>query len=204
MVRFRGMATHAFELVGGHPFLDFLNTISDWTSAAPRDYIPDFGEAVRFGEVAGVLTRAEARRLSRVPSGREMKRLCLLRGALERVARALSTGTNPYPADLAAVSALEVQAWRASQLRPSEGALARAVELDRVGSALLRLRLTMLAVELLSSTDEMQRLKTCPSCGWFFLDVSKNRSRRWCSMQTCGASAKAKRYYWRSRKRRNP
>ncbi|MGH7701051.1 MAG: CGNR zinc finger domain-containing protein [Gemmatimonadales bacterium] len=40
-------------------------------------------------------------------------------------------------------------------------------------------------------------MKSCPSCGWFFLDASKNRSRRWCSMATCGSSAKARRYYRR-------
>ncbi|MBC7897912.1 MAG: CGNR zinc finger domain-containing protein, partial [Cytophagaceae bacterium] len=34
---------------------------------------------------------------------------------------------------------------------------------------------------------------------WFFLDVSKNGSRRWCSMATCGATAKAHRYYWKDR-----
>lgn len=198
------MATHVFELVGGHPVLDFLNTINDWTTPSPRDYIPDFGEALRFGEVAGVLTHAEAVRQSRLPPGREMDRLRSFRVALERVARALSGGANPPAADLAALSASEVEAWRATQLRPGDGALARVVDQTHAGSGLLRLRLTMLAVELLSSPDEMQKLKTCPSCGWFFLDVSRNQSRRWCSMQTCGAVAKSRRHYWRSRKKRVP
>ncbi|WP_214108135.1 CGNR zinc finger domain-containing protein [Acrocarpospora catenulata] len=28
-----------------------------------------------------------------------------------------------------------------------------------------------------------------------FLDVSKNRRRRWCSMTTCGSRDKSRRYY---------
>ncbi|MFB6722979.1 CGNR zinc finger domain-containing protein [Kribbella sp. NPDC056345] len=37
-------------------------------------------------------------------------------------------------------------------------------------------------------------VRTCDRCGWFFLDTSRGRRRRWCSMQTCGNQAKAERY----------
>lgn len=49
------------------------------------------------------------------------------------------------------------------------------------------------AYQLLNS-DLMARLKEC-HCGWLFLDRSKNKSRRWCDMQTCGSAHKARRYY---------
>ena len=44
-----------------------------------------------------------------------------------------------------------------------------------------------------------KRLKQCPSedCGWLFMDRSKNASRRWCDMRTCGNRAKARRHYAR-------
>ena len=38
------------------------------------------------------------------------------------------------------------------------------------------------------------RLKACEHCGWVYYDASKNRSRRWCSMQACGGRLKAKNY----------
>lgn len=41
----------------------------------------------------------------------------------------------------------------------------------------------------------LPRVKECDNCGWLFLDQSKNKSRRWCSMHTCGSSDKSKRYY---------
>ena len=46
------------------------------------------------------------------------------------------------------------------------------------------------------------RLRRCeaPDCDWFFLDRSRNGTRRWCSMETCGNRAKARRHYERGRK----
>jgi predicted RNA-binding Zn ribbon-like protein len=54
------------------------------------------------------------------------------------------------------------------------------------------------AGELLLS-DELGHVKECPGCGWLFLDTSKNQSRRWCSMNTCGARDKMRRYHKRRR-----
>jgi len=46
-----------------------------------------------------------------------------------------------------------------------------------------------------------ERLRTCanPACDWLFLDESRNHSRQWCSMGSCGSRAKMARY--RSRRR---
>jgi predicted RNA-binding Zn ribbon-like protein len=48
-------------------------------------------------------------------------------------------------------------------------------------------------------SEELDHVKECPSCGWLFLDTSKNQSRRWCSMNTCGARDKMRRYHRRRR-----
>jgi predicted RNA-binding Zn ribbon-like protein len=37
-------------------------------------------------------------------------------------------------------------------------------------------------------------VRACDRCGWFFIDTSRGRRRRWCSMKTCGNQAKAARY----------
>ena len=76
----------------------------------------------------------------------------------------------------------------------------REIAVAKADDALLRLRIVEAAVALLVS-DAMLRVKSCPSCSWFFLDVSKNRSRRWCSMDACGSVAKARRYYRRLKER---
>jgi predicted RNA-binding Zn ribbon-like protein len=46
-----------------------------------------------------------------------------------------------------------------------------------------------------------ERLKICrnDACRWAFYDTSKNHSGVWCSMATCGARAKSRRYRTRSK-----
>jgi predicted RNA-binding Zn ribbon-like protein len=41
-----------------------------------------------------------------------------------------------------------------------------------------------------------ERLKICPedTCAWAFYDESRNRSRRWCSMNVCGNRQKVRAY----------
>ena len=56
------------------------------------------------------------------------------------------------------------------------------------------------AAELLVS-GRAERVGSCsdPDCAWVFLDTSRNRSRRWCSMADCGNRHKARRHYERNR-----
>lgn len=54
-------------------------------------------------------------------------------------------------------------------------------------------------LELLASAPD--RIRSCAheSCILHFFDTSRNGTRRWCSMTTCGNRAKASRHYARSR-----
>ena len=56
------------------------------------------------------------------------------------------------------------------------------------------------ALHLLSS-PELARLRECAAerCGKLYLDHTKNASRRWCDMDTCGNRAKARRHQARRR-----
>src|SRR5687768_11221392 len=163
------MTVHQFQLVGGDPALDFLNTIHDWTAEEPNDYLPDFGEALRFGEAAGVVLRAESRRLTAVRGGEsEMRRLRELRGRLERIFRAVAEERSPAAADLDQLARDFAEAAVAFRFGVSRSRVTRAVDADAAGPALLRWRLVEAATALLTS-GRVERMKSCPSCGWFFL-----------------------------------
>lgn len=43
-------------------------------------------------------------------------------------------------------------------------------------------------------SGEARRVKACKACGSPFFDTSKNRSRIWCDMATCGSQEKARAY----------
>jgi predicted RNA-binding Zn ribbon-like protein len=198
---------HRFKLVGGHPALDFVNTVQDWNVREPHDYLGEFAEAIRFGEAAGLLTRADASRLrSRTPLD-ELTRLRELRAMLKRIFQTRLSGRSPGGTDLRRLSAILIESARATRLmfaaqtqRSPQVPMRRVIVMEKAGDTLLRLRIVEAAVALLVSTAVF-RVKSCPTCGWLFLDVSKNRSRRWCSMDTCGSVAKSRRYYRRLKER---
>jgi predicted RNA-binding Zn ribbon-like protein len=191
---------HQFKLVGGHPALDFINTVHDWTAREPRDYLGEFDDAIRFGETASLLTRSDVSRLRYRTPRFELKHLRELRGLLRRIFQMRLSGGTPSGTDLERLGADLVESARATRLmatpdrRSSRLPMRREVNAELAGDALLRLRIVEAGVALLVS-DAILRVRSCPTCGWFFLDLSKNRSRRWCSMDTCGAVAKSRRYY---------
>jgi predicted RNA-binding Zn ribbon-like protein len=55
------------------------------------------------------------------------------------------------------------------------------------------------AVDLVRESPGRVRECADPRCPVLFLDTSRNGSRRWCSMERCGARAKASAYYRRHR-----
>lgn len=112
----------------------------------------------------------------------------------------LATGAAADPAETAALEYLWLR-WAAAAARSTlvpgagPGAAAQLI----VGSApalLIPDRAVHAAVDLLGTAD-LSRLGICPpeqhGCGWLFLDHSRNGSRRWCTMDACGAYAKARR-----------
>ena len=194
------MPAHRFELIGGDAVLDFVNTIHDWTAVEPRDYLPTFPEAVRFAEAAGITSGAEARRMASLSGGSELKRLRELRARIERILRAVQSQRSPSIEDLDELASEGAEAARVARLRSEKGRLTRVIDSDAAGAATLRYRLVEGMVALLTS-DRLTRVSRCPSCGWFFVDTTKNRSRRWCSMAMCGSVVKARNYYWRTKRR---
>ena len=82
--------------------------------------------------------------------------------------------------------------------------LAKALSVKVAYDSNLRLKLWPLAraAVALLATPNLDRVKECAnhaSCGWLFLDQSKNGSRRWCSMDDCGSRDKMRRQYARRR-----
>lgn len=211
-------ATYGFTLSGGHPVLDFVNTVEDWTALEQLDHLTSFADAARFGEAAGVISHGEARQLdpgtrtpgartpgargfSRARSAAELPRLRRLRGSLERILRASLDGRRAAAADVALLRSGLIEAARVTELTAAADApLSRRIAVESTGPAALRLRIVEEAIALLSS-NAMRQVKACPTCGWFFVDVSKNQSRVWCSMDTCGARAKSRRDHQRTRRR---
>jgi predicted RNA-binding Zn ribbon-like protein len=194
------------SLLGGRPSLDFANT-ADWhASDNPIETLTSYSELVAWSVHAGILTGDQGRRLlaeaERLPaeSNAVLGRAIALREAIYRVFSAISHGHDPQTSDLTVVNA--ELSWTLAQSRIVS--TAQGFEWDWAGGedALDRMLWPVVrdAADLLTS-GELDRVGQCADgkCGWLFLDTSRNRSRRWCSMEDCGNRAKARRHYERSR-----
>lgn len=200
--------------VGGHPALDFVNTVHHWIGTGPeRDYLGDYAGLLRWSRDAGVLGEREVRTLSRMVAAhptaavRAYRDACALRDALHELLQASVTARRPDPGRLRIFNAWYRRALGARNVVADRHGRLRA-DWDFGGDGLPLelplLKLALSAVEF-AQTAEPGRLKECPAepgCGWLFHDTSKNRSRRWCDMADCGNVAKARRHYARVRKTR--
>lgn len=70
---------------------------------------------------------------------------------------------------------------------------------DGMSSCCLMVPVALDAIRI--AREAMDRVRECAgeNCNVVYLDTSRNRSRRWCSMERCGARAKASAYYQRHR-----
>jgi predicted RNA-binding Zn ribbon-like protein len=122
-----------------------------------------------------------------------------LRETIYRIFSAVATGRSPEAADLAALNAAISQAM--AHLRIIETPAGFVWGWDGGDDALDQMLWPVVrsAADLLTS-KELERVGECAEhqrCGWLFLDVSRNHSRRWCSMELCGNRAKVRRHYQR-------
>ena len=192
-----------FELSGGALCLDFANTWGD-RERPEEDKLRDYPDLLAFARQTGMLTAAEAARLAG-RAGREpreaaaaLARAVELRETLYRIFSSAAIGRGPEAADLERLNAALPEALSHLRLEPrgTELIWTWAASDDPLEAPLWPV--VRSAAELLTS-EERRRVRECGggACTWLFLDHSRNRSRRWCSMETCGNRAKARRHYRR-------
>jgi predicted RNA-binding Zn ribbon-like protein len=117
-----------------------------------------------------------------------------LREAVHGVLIAIEAGRTPPAAPLETISHWVAAACVHGRLVPHDGQLhwmaGKDEALDRIGWELAR------SAGRILTSPRLTRLRACAAedCGWVFEDETRNRSRRWCDMKTCGNRAKVRRF----------
>ena len=199
------MSEYVFDLDGGRLCLDFVNTHSRRTG----EHLATYADLLAFAQQSGLLAQAERERLQAEADRRPEQAATLLararrlRAALYGVFSAVAAGHQPNAADLEVFNADLASALSHARVASAddgfvwEWAGGRAAGLEAPLWEVLRS-----AADLLTSPD-VRKVRECggADCRWLFIDTSKNRSRQWCSMQSCGNREKARRHYERVRAR---
>lgn len=185
-------------LVGGNLALDFVNTRTGPPTGPPDDdVLTGYRDLVAWSVYAGTLTRPAATALHQLsrddPAGADaaFARALRIRDHLDEVFRSLAAGTDPSASVLARLRDDEADALSHARLEPG-GTFTWSWRKDRTLAGPLR-PVTHAAVQLLT-TGPLDRIKGCGGCRFLFHDESRNRSRRWCSMDDCGTAEKIRRY----------
>jgi predicted RNA-binding Zn ribbon-like protein len=201
-----GTRAATLTLLGGRPCLDFANTAHGRGTESHTDHLVDYSALVAWSRHAGILDGSHAEtllaRAERHPRAAKAmrERAVALREAIHRYFEALAHGRRPGSRDLAGINAALATALPHARVAPAKSGFQWAWDesesaLDRVLWPIVRS-----AADLLTAGD-LSRVKQCAGseCGWLFLDLSKNGSRRWCEMEVCGSRAKARAYYARQK-----
>jgi predicted RNA-binding Zn ribbon-like protein len=195
-----------FKLHAEHPALELVNTLDMRFSGETIELIPTYRDLLRLCTQLKLLTAQQAGKLVRTVDEKTAQKVLAstveLREALAVVLYGRIDGSK-LPGGQ--VEILERHFHAAAMHRRL---VAGEPHWDWSWSGLERnaeIPLWMLAqraADLLVSSDA-EFIKDCgdPTCRWLFLDTSKNHTRRWCDMKTCGNRMKARRHQARYQER---
>jgi predicted RNA-binding Zn ribbon-like protein len=206
-----------FDLCGGHPALDFVNSLDNrFRNDGPNEMLATYGDLLRFLEETALLSREHARALNKTVAPEAAARALESTHELREAAAAVLYGSlekkRPQQEDLRLLQKhlLNASRHRELQWQPGTGEGARtgaaAHEPTRAPLAWhwgrhevdpdLPVWVLALSVSEILLSPDMERVRTCAvdTCRWLFLDTSKNHTRRWCNMKVCGNRMKARRF----------
>lgn len=194
-----------FDLDAGADCLAFVNTLDNRGDEQLTELLTEYADLTAFAVQTETLDASEARQLIVLAETRPddaatvLSAAIALRETLYRIFSALAAERMPDTGDLQILN---------DELRATLGNVelvrsADVIEWGWVAQPDLRRPLWPIvrsAADLLTS-GEGGRVRECAAhdCAWLFFDESRNRSRRWCNMQTCGNRAKVDRFRARQR-----
>ncbi|MDQ2886237.1 MAG: ABATE domain-containing protein [Chloroflexota bacterium] len=190
-----------FDFVGNNICLDFVNTLHDRISSG-RDDFSSYDDLVAWSRLAGITTAGEAEQLLArarqhpAEAARVFKRATEQREVIYHIFAAVAQERDPEPADLACLSELFADAMSRACITLHDNTFMWDWAQKETTLESLLWPVIRAAAELLTSPDlHLARQCAASDCTWLFLDTSKNHSRRWCDMKSCGNRTKVSKHY---------
>jgi predicted RNA-binding Zn ribbon-like protein len=200
----RRPAPPSSEIEDANRTLAFVNTLSGRPTPAPQERLASYAELAAWARESYLVSGAAADRLAadakRRPAAAAaaLARARQLREAIHEVLLAMAAGRAPATAVLDTLAHHVSAAYANGRLTAHEGALQWVTgggdELDRITWDVAR------AAARLVTSARLGRVRACEAgdCAWWFVDDTRNHSRRWCDMKICGNREKLRRFRARS------
>jgi predicted RNA-binding Zn ribbon-like protein len=199
-------SAETFKCPGGELALDYCNTGQGMRGTRGIEWFKSYGELLAWLEATSAVNRKQAAALharaehSPHEAQKVFVRALALREAIARVLIAKTEGKASAAEDLRLIEREHAHSAPCGRLEPTDGGFrwtidAEAQALDSILRPLLESTVSLM------TSERMKRLRRCgsPTCYWLFLDQTKNSSRRWCEMKSCGNVMKVRRHRERQR-----
>lgn len=192
---------------GGHIALNFANT-ADWHAGPqPEELLNSYSDLVNWSQDFDILNKQYTASLLREAAKHPKKAAAALENAqnlreiIYRIFAAISAQKEPNKEDLKGLQYSYALASAKVKLKLDQhGFTLNWIPETPVFEQMLW-PISHAALNLLLSTD-LAKVGQCADdrgCGMLFIDTSRNHSRNWCQMETCGNRAKAQRHYQRKK-----
>ncbi len=192
--------TFVHEFVGGSACLDFINTVGGHRDSVHDDKLRTYADFLEWTSISASLPDAQIEVLAGQArshpdaAAKMLRRAKGFREKLHTLFDARLRGRVPPNEILESVNVEIGNAMSHARLSRKGADFVWVWENTSEFDAPLW-PIARATGELLTSSA-VTRLRECASdiCGWLFLDLSKNGSRRWCDMKGCGNREKLRRY----------
>jgi predicted RNA-binding Zn ribbon-like protein len=199
------MADSRFDLIAGALSLDFCNTVEGRGTEGETDLFGSFRDLAEWSREAGSLPEETLSGLLRLvekdphAGDRVLRRARKFRAVLHSLFSTLAAEEEPPSHALQALNRELKRSLPHRAMESQDGRIRWRWQVGDRPEAVLW-PVVWSAADLLAS-DRRPHVGCCAQgdCTWLFLDRSRNRSRRWCSDESCGNRARVKRHYHRSR-----
>jgi predicted RNA-binding Zn ribbon-like protein len=182
--------------------LAYANTLFWRGRDQPTETVHDFSNLLGWLENTAGVSAADLRNIERWSHAHPQKAANVfadaiaLREAMYRSFAAQAAAEHPRLKDFALLQRALAQAPARQRLASAAGGYAWKIErLQPLAAQLLAPILWSAGDLLIKGARGNVRRCANSACVWLFIDASKNATRRWCDMASCGNRAKARRHY---------
>ncbi|PWV51601.1 putative RNA-binding Zn ribbon-like protein [Chitinophaga sp. S165] len=206
MSKERSIAT--LPLDGGALCFHFINTVNAWRGVNLHEYLGSYQEMIDWCRKVDILGEAQRTALSHYAAQNETAAVAALQ-KLKRTRETLyqffsaiadNDGATLSPAILEKFNKALTNALSHLQFETTPTGVNAVLQRDDTDMMAPLWTVMKSAYDILTN-EEHTRIKECETCGWIFLDTTKNNKKRWCSPLSCGTMDKSKRYYQKKKEK---
>jgi predicted RNA-binding Zn ribbon-like protein len=194
------ISTSDMRLSGGHPALDFANTVDSRRGRWGPDFLNSFDDLLVIAERTAVADSVAVSHLrNKAAADPRRARAAVteavaLREAAYKLFIAEDRGRAYPPAALKVLEKVAREGRSRERLLHTKNEFAWSLPFDKledVGRAF-----ALASLELLMARNDRREIRECKgdNCGWLFLDHSKGGHRMWCSDASCGRRSRIARF----------